>query len=83
MDYVTIATLGNATDFGDLSQGRIGTSPLSNSIRGVWAGGYTPTFVNTMDYAVIATLGNASDFGDAVNKHRNMGATTDSHGGLS
>jgi len=83
MDYVTIATLGNATDFGDLSQGRIGTSPLSNSIRGVWAGGYTPTFVNTMDYAVIATTGNASDFGDAVNKHRNMGATTDSHGGLS
>ena len=83
MDYITIATLGNAVDFGDLTSTRIGTSPLSNSIRGVWAGGYTPTFVNTMDYAVIATTGNASEFGDAVNKHRNMGATSDSHGGLS
>jgi len=83
MDYVTIASTGNATDYGDLTSTRIATSALSNSIRGVWAGGYTPTFVNTMDYATIATTGNASDFGDAVNKHRNMGAVTDSHGGLS
>ena len=32
--------------------------------RGVFAGGYTPTTLNTIDYITISTTGNAFDFGD-------------------
>jgi hypothetical protein len=64
IDYITIATTGNASDFGDLSQARFGPNGYSSSTRGVFAGGDTPTQLNTIDYITIATTGNATDFGD-------------------
>ena len=66
IDFVTIATTGNAADFGDLTQARKAVAACANTIRGIWSGGYTPTYVNTMDYVTIATLGNATDFGDST-----------------
>jgi len=39
IDYVTISTPGNATDFGNLTSGRSNFTGLSNSVRGVFAGG--------------------------------------------
>ena len=70
MDYVTIANTGNASDFGDLSQGRQGPMAVSNGTRGICAGGYGPqgsaAYVNTMDYIAFATTGNAQDFGDLL-----------------
>ena len=46
--------------------GILATSPelQTGGTRGVWGGGRTPTFINTIDYATITTTGNASDFGD-------------------
>ena len=64
--YITIATTGNAQDFGDLSQARKAVTGCSNSTRGIWSGGYTPTYVSTMDYATLASLGNAVNFGDST-----------------
>ena len=64
IDYITIATTGNATDFGDLSVARIGPGACSSSARGVFGGGATPTNTNTIDFITIATTGNATDFGD-------------------
>ena len=69
MEYVTMATIGNATDFGDLSAAKTNASSgVNNTTRGIWAGGYNPspgdTHVNVIEYVTIATTGNASDFGD-------------------
>ena len=64
IDYITIATTGNTTDFGDLTSTNFYTGACSSSTRGVFGGGSTPTTVNTIDYITIATNGNASDFGD-------------------
>ena len=64
LDYVTISTLGNATDFGDLSVNRRMGASVANKTRGVFAGGYSSTYVNTIDYITISTPGNATDFGD-------------------
>ena len=66
IDYITISTLGNSADFGDLTQGRKAVGGCANAVRGIWSGGYTPTYVNTMDYVTLATLGNAKDFGDST-----------------
>ena len=59
---ITIASTGNALDFGDMSyDGRDGGG-ASNSTRGIIFGGGDPA-VNTISYITIATLGNAVDFG--------------------
>ena len=64
IDYVTIATTGNAQDFGDLSVNRWGTGGAASSTRGLFGGGSTPTIQNTIDYVTISSTGNAFDFGD-------------------
>ena len=63
--FVTISTTGDSIDFGDLSVAR-GThvQTASNSTRGIFASGRTPSANNTIDFVTIATTGNASDFGD-------------------
>ena len=68
IDYVTIASTGNAVDFGNLDSS-IGGGPGGGAspTRGVFSGGYSPaspTCLNTLQYVTIATLGNTNDFGD-------------------
>ena len=50
IDYVTIATLGNALDFGDLTQARFYPGACSSNIRGVFGGGDTPSASDVIDY---------------------------------
>jgi len=65
IDYITTATTGNATDFGDLTAGNnYGFAACSSGVRGVFAGGYTSGYTNVIDYVTIDTTGNAADFGD-------------------
>lgn len=72
IDKVTISTLGNATDFGDLTIARAYLCAFSSSTRAVFAGGklqsgdFAP--YNVIDYCTFATSGNATDFGDLLNK---------------
>jgi len=86
IDYITIATLGNAQDFGDLSVARGSLSGLSDKVRGIFAGGYTPgpnTSINTIEYITIASTGNTQDFGDMSIRRALVASCSDSHGGLS
>ena len=69
IDYTTIATTGNATDFGDFNEERRRVGAAGNSTRAVFAGGQyhsdsSSSQTNIMDYITIATTGNASDFGN-------------------
>ena len=82
IDFVTIATTGNATDFGDLFLARRSAGGTSNSIHSIFAGGYLPGVNNTMDRVLIQTTGNAADFGDLLVKNFEMSGSSDSHGGL-
>ena len=62
MDYVTIASTGNATNFGNLPSGSHANAlgALSDGTYGVWGGGYSK---NKISYVTIQTTGNATDFG--------------------
>ena len=66
IDYVTIASTGNAQDFGNLDASRYGLGSCSNQTRGMFAGGYQApgSQISNLDYITIASTGNASDFGD-------------------
>ena len=67
IDFVTIASTGNATDFGDVTQKRRGAASASSNTRGVIAGGTDqPTAQNVIDFITIASEGNAVDFGDSI-----------------
>ena len=68
IDFITIATEGNATDFGDLTSARsMVWQKRSNSIRGFFAGGSLQAKQNVIEFVTIASTGNASDFGDLTN----------------
>ena len=86
IDYVTIATTGNATDFGDLTQARDYLAGCSGNGRGVFAGGVGTAggydLVNTIDYVTINTTGNAIDFGDLTIIKTMTSAFSNGHGGL-
>ena len=66
IDYITIASTGNATDFGDTVTVTSRTSSCSNSTRGIISGGFDAgsAAVNTIQYITIASTGNTTDFGD-------------------
>jgi hypothetical protein len=64
---ITIATTGDSTQFGDLSQERANIACLSNSTRGIFAGGYqapAPNYTSSMEYVELTSNGNAVLFGD-------------------
>ena len=64
ISYVTIASTGDAADFGDLTRTVRGAGAQVNSpVRGVLGGG-APSTQTTMDFITIPTLGDAQDFGD-------------------
>ena len=66
VQYITVATTGNATDFGDLTVYRYSVAAVENGTRGVIGAGRSGGYVNTMDYVTIQSTGNATDFGDAT-----------------
>ena len=85
MDYITIASKGNAVDFGNLTQARGHVTGVETKVRGVFVGSATfdpTTATNVMDYITIATTGNATDFGDISGSNYQISGVSDSHGGL-
>ena len=74
IDFISIATLGNAQDFGDLiNNNSEDLAGASNPIKGLLAGGSPAGNANqnVIQSLIIATLGNAVNFGDLV-----VGATS-------
>ena len=82
IQYVTIASTGDALDFGDLLDTTAYSSATSNNTRGIFAGDLNPGATNVIQYITIASTGNSADFGDLNNASHSHGTTSDSHGGL-
>ena len=67
IDYVTIASTGNAVDFGDTQVGRCRSQSMCNSTRGVVSGGDGPSgSLSSIEFITIATTGNSQDFGEQL-----------------
>lgn len=79
IDYINITVLGNASDFGDLIEARLGLQGCGNVTRSMFGGGGS---LNTVDYIILATTGNASDFGDLDNTTSNPAAVNNSTRGI-
>ena len=79
IEYITISTLGDSQDFGNLSNGRHNSNQNACSeTRMIWGGGYdSGGWRNVMDYITVANLGNATDFGDLTESRNGCGAVND------
>ncbi len=68
IQYINVASAGNATNFGNLQNNVFSAAGMSNKVRGVFGGGYmhSPSIPaqNFIQYITIASTGNASNFGD-------------------
>ena len=64
IDFITIASTGNAVDFGDCATTGFGAGS-SNSTRGVFQN-RTAAGDEAIEYVTIASLGNSQDFGSQV-----------------
>ena len=82
INYITIATFGNTTDFGDSNDDPGGPGGASSSTRGLCLGGVAPGNIDTIDYVTIATTGNATDFGNLTQSIGDTCAGSDVLGGL-
>jgi len=67
MEYITIGSAGNATDFGNLVSAKGTFAGAESETRGIFAGGMLDSngaATNEMDYITIGSAGNATDFGN-------------------
>ena len=84
IESITVATTGNASDFGDLTYNGQHMTAFADATRGVIAGGYTTASAgdNTMNYITIASAGNATDFGDLSEGRYSLGSFSDTTRGV-
>ena len=89
IDFITIASTGNSQNFGNstIVNGTY-SSALSNSTRGIHAGGWGPSGFpapssDIIEYVTIASTGNAVDFGNlTTNVNRASGCASPTRGVL-
>ena len=84
IEFVTISTLGEAQDFGDLSIPLWRLGGCSNPIRGIIVAGESPSSdgLNIMEYITISTLGNSTNFGDVSQGGQHYNGTSSSTRGV-
>ena len=83
IQYITMATLGNSVDFGDMSDAVSQSSGASSPTRVVSMGGTkAPGDVDVIEYVQIMTTGNAVDFGNLLAARRGGSASSNGNGGL-
>ena len=75
LEYITMASAGDATNFGDMTS--VGTNSwggsMSSNTRGVTALGNAPGATNIINYVTIASTGDAADFGDLTQARMGSG----------
>ena len=83
IEFITIATTGNAQDFGDLAQSGLAgdVGAVASPTRAVISGGVS----NVIAYVTIASTGNSIDFGDLTQNNvasQEPACISNGHGGL-
>ena len=72
IDFITITTLGNAIDFGDLAVARLGAAGSNSSTKGLFSGGQPASPIESIN---IGSLGNSINFGDLATNRAYLGST--------
>ena len=83
VDYITITTLGDSQDFGDLTDARKALGSLGGRVRALAAGGTRPSYTSTViDFATFSSTGNFTDFGDTSTQGQSYAGLSDGNRGI-
>ena len=82
IEYITIASTGNGTDFGDAVLAANARAGFASSTRGVCGGGGASSDIDSIDYITIASTGNATDFGNLSSSRNLLSAASSSTRGV-
>ena len=84
--FITLSTMGDAQDFGNLSQARykLYSAGCASRTRGLWGGGYTQPGQNrdTIDFVTFSTTGDATDFGNLLETQQEPSGLSNSTRGV-
>ena len=81
IDFITIATAGDAVDFGNLTDSRSAAGAIASNTRAMLLGGTSPGNVNTVDFVTISITSDAIDFGDlTAARHWTQGCSSQTRG---
>lgn len=84
LEYITIATTGNATVFGTSVYPTDGLGGCASSTRGVFGGRTTAVYGRSIDieYITIASTGNTTNFGNCTTSNNGCSAASSSTRGI-
>ncbi len=83
IEYLTLATLWDAQDFGDLNSAGGYAGYAASPTRAVKMGNASISYTNVIEYVEIMTTGNSHDFGDIHTQVTGWSAgLSNGHGGL-
>ena len=84
IDYITITSAGNATDFGNAFQANeaLFNGESGSKVRMIKWGGYPGSHVNTIEYITFSSLGDGKDFGDMTHTVRGGGSLSSATRGV-
>ena len=86
INLITIASTGNASDFGDMSIKRNGgAGNVSSSTRALVAGGYdldATANTTSIDYFIMSSSGGGNDFGDLIEASNGFGGVSNDTRGI-
>ena len=87
IDFITISTAGNATDFGDSIQSTEAnnTSCIASRIRGIYGGGYQHPSLghhNQMGFITFSSTGDSTDFGNLTQSRRAIAGVSNATRGV-
>ena len=85
LEKLSIASLGQTTDFGEMTAPKNDPAFVGAGDRGLMTGGWSPqspAFVNVIEMVNITTAGDGVDFGDYNISATQIASTSDCHGGL-
>ena len=78
ISYITLASTGDASDFGEATSALITPGGASSPTRGLFAGGYNPAELKSIDYITIASKGNSISFGELTQSVRRIAGSSNS-----
>ena len=80
MDLITIATTGDATDFGDLVDAKFSSAGVGSPTRGIFLGGDPNQSKNY--FFIFSSQGGTNNFGNLIEDHYNASALSNDTRGL-
>ena len=70
IDYITISSQGNGTDYGDLATTRTSGFSYNSRTRGIVSGGEAPSQTDSMEYFALSSGGTSVSFGSLTQSRR-------------